>query len=68
VSKIDIHGRVERKERDAIQKIADSHEWSFSKALQVVIREGLNAVTEWDGESFTTVVADEGRLKEFNRG
>jgi hypothetical protein len=54
--------RIDAAVRDEIQRIADSRQWSFSHAVRMLIREGLTAVTEWDGDGFTVEVAeDEGR-------
>jgi hypothetical protein len=62
---IQVQTRLEQSERDAIQAIADRQMWTFAQALRIVIRQGLTAVTEWDGDELTSVVVGE---TEFNRG
>jgi hypothetical protein len=51
--------RIDTKDRDAIQRIADHYRWSFSQAARVLLREGLNASTEWNGDEVAVTLADD---------
>jgi hypothetical protein len=62
-----IHAQLDEKLAKRIDEVATARDWSFSQAVRVLLREGLNSMTEWDGERFVVGLSTE-ESKEFNRG
>jgi hypothetical protein len=62
-----IHAQLDEKLAKRIDEVATARDWSFSQAVRVLLREGLNSMTEWDGERFVVGLSSE-ESKEFNRG